>query len=360
MRRHLLLVLAAVVLLSCSAVAGEFEREFSLDARELVLRNLVGEVRVGETGGNEYRVVVHVRGEDASEELIAIHVEEGHQAELIVEFPVDEHRDYVYPELGRRSKTTIYQPDGQEDGSLWRRILRGMGGEKVTIRGSGKGLQVWADIELQVPSGRKTEIYLGAGELSSRDVTGELRLDTHSGPVKVDGHRGALVCDTGSGSVKVDDIDGALVADTGSGSVEITGQRGGSLRADTGSGSVTIDGADTDDLYVDTGSGRVHCIGIHTDKARIDTGSGSVVLHLDRMGSGRFVIDTGSGGVEMKMPGDASATITVDTGSGGIEHDIAGAEVLHKSRGELKLRVGDGEARVVIDTGSGGVRLASR
>jgi len=353
------LALAALVLLSLPALAGEFTRDFSTDADELVLKNLVGHVTVLPARGDDYQITVHVRGDDADEDLINIELDDGRKAELLVAFPVEEHRRYVYPELGR-GETTIWQPDGDNDGGWLSKLWRGMGGDKVTIRGRGRGLEVWADIEIRVPEGRETAVYLGAGFLDADGVEGKLVLDTHSGPVKVDGHQGKLVCDTGSGSVKVSDIDGDLLCDTGSGSVSITNQRGGNLKADTGSGSVVIKGADTPDLYVDTGSGSVRCSGIKTDQARIDTGSGGVELELDRMGTGRFVIDTGSGGVELVIPDDASATISVDTGSGGIRNRLDDAEVLHKSRGEMKLRVGSGKARVIVDTGSGGVTITSR
>lgn len=353
------IVLAALVLLSLPALADEFTREFETDARELVLKNLVGHVTVAAARGDDYRVIVNVRGDDADERSIKVDLDDGRNAELVVAFPIDDHDTFIYPELGR-SKTTIWQPDGDNEGGLLQKLWRGMGGEKITIKGRGRGFEAWADIEIQVPEGRETKVYLGAGVLEAENVDGDLVLDTHSGPVKVDGHRGALVCDTGSGSVKVSDIDGKLICDTGSGSVAIRNQRGGDLKADTGSGSVTIEGADTPDLLVDTGSGSVTCSGVKTDRARIDTGSGSVELELDRMGTGRFVIDTGSGGVNLVVPRDASATISVDTGSGGIRNRVDGAEVLHKERNEMKLRVGDGEARVTVDTGSGGVTIESR
>ncbi|MEZ4388096.1 MAG: DUF4097 family beta strand repeat-containing protein [Candidatus Krumholzibacteriia bacterium] len=361
MLRSSRLALAAIILLALPALAEEFTRELNTDAHELVLKNLVGHVQVLPARGDRFEVIVHVRGDDADPSLISVDLEDGRKAEIMVRFPIEEHRNYVYPELGRGSQTVIYQPeDGDGDGNWLRQLWRGLGGEKVTVRGSGRGLEVWADVEVRVPGGREASIYLGAGDLDSEGVRGDLRLDTHSGPVKVDGHRGKLICDTGSGEVKVTDIDGDLLADTGSGSVVITNQRGGACKADTGSGSVTIDGADTDDLYVDTGSGSVRCRGIKCDKARIDTGSGSVELELDRMGTGRFVIDTGSGGVDLVMPRGASATVSVDTGSGGIRNRCEGAEVLHDERGEMKLRLGGGEAHVVIDTGSGGVTVATR
>ncbi len=352
------LSLLVILLLAATALAGEFERDHSFKADELILTNLIGEVRVESASGDRYEVHVAVRGEDADTDLIEVVLDEGREARLDVRFPVEEHSRYVYPELGRGSSTTIWQHDqGSDDEGWWSHLKRALGGEKITVRGSGRGLEVWADITIKIPDGRKTKIFLGAGDMTARGVDGKLVLDTHSGPVTVDGHKGHLVCDTGSGSVDVRDIDGPLLADTGSGAVHVENQRGGSLKVDTGSGAVTIDLADTDDLYVDTGSGRVSAKRVKTDKARIDTGGGSVPLQLARMGTGRFVIVTGSGGVRLGLPDDASATISVDTGSGGIHADVPGAEILHKERGELKMRVGDGKARVVVDTGSGGVTI---
>lgn len=355
--RHLALV--ALVLLALPAVAAEFSRDLQTDARELVVRNLVGRVTVTPTTGDRYEVTVHVRGKDADPSLITVDLADGKQAELQVLFPIDEHHDYVYPELSG-NRTTISRPTSDpDDRSVLRKIWRSITGDRLTVRRDGRGLEVWADVEVRVPAGRETSIYLDVGNLDADGVQGTLVLDTSSGPVTAQRHRGRLVCDTGSGSVSVDDVDGPLLADTGSGSVVVKNQRGGPCKVDTGSGSVRIDGADTDDLYVDTGSGSVRARGIKADQARIDTGSGSVVLELDRMGTGKFVVDTGSGGVELVIPGDASATIDVDTGSGGIRNRVEGAEVVREGRSSMTLRVGDGVAQVIVDTGSGSVTLAS-
>ncbi|HOX27043.1 MAG TPA: DUF4097 family beta strand repeat-containing protein [Candidatus Krumholzibacteria bacterium] len=354
--------LALVLVVAASAAAAaEFSQDLATAARELTLDNLIGEVRVEPAPGDRFEIRVDVRGEDADPSLILVKLEDGGKARLTVQFPIEEHRSYVYPKLGRGESTTIWQPGPESDEGGWlRKVWRGVGGEKIKVRGSGRGLEVWADVTLRVPAGRSAEVHLGAGEITSGGVDGELVLDTHSGAITVDRHAGELVCDTGSGSVQATDIDGALFIDTGSGAVEVANQRGGSLKVDTGSGSVDIDGADTGDLYVDTGSGGVRARRIRTDKARIDTGSGAVELELDRMGAGRFVIDTGSGSVHLVLPAEPSATITVDVGSGAIRADVPGAEVVYREDDALKLRIGEGEAAVSVDTGSGGVTIASR
>jgi len=358
--RHAALLVLGLVAATGTAAAAGFSQDHAIAADALTVLDLVGEIRVEPATGDRFEIHVAVQGEDASPELIQIELKEGREAVLEVRFPIDEHRSYVYPPLGSGSETTIWQPDQESDGGWWSKVWRDLGGEKVTIRGSGRGLEVWADVTVRVPAGREASVYLGAGEIGAHGVDAALRLDTHSGPVTVVGHRGDLVCDTGSGSVEVSDTDGPLLVDTGSGAVTVANQRGGPLKVDTGSGHVDIEGADTADLRVDTGSGGVTARRIKTDQARLDTGSGAVELQLDRMGVGSFVIDTGSGGVELLLPGAASATITVATGSGRIRADVADAEVLHKDEGELKLRVGAGAAPVVVDTGSGGVTIANR
>jgi hypothetical protein len=352
---------AALVLLALAAtpVLAESRQVIDVEAEELVFMNLVGHVQVESATGDRYQAEVTIRGRDAEGSGVTVKLDEGREARLVVSFPIDEHDTFIYPALGRGS-TTVWNPERQDGGGWWHKLWRSMGGDKITVKGSGQGLEVWADVVLRVPAGRETEVYLAAGAIDAGGVDGALVLDTSSGAIAVEGHRGKLVCDTGSGEISVRGVDGPLLCDTGSGGVDIADQRGGDVEVDTGSGGVRIDGADTRMLHVDTGSGGVSARGVKADEATIDTGSGAVVLHLDRMGPGRFVIDTGSGSVELVMPADASASVSVDTGSGGIRHELPGAEILHQEGGELKLRVGDGDTTVIIDTGSGGVSIAAR
>ena len=350
------LLAVSLTLVTSPVAAAEFTREVSLDADQLEVTSLIGEVRVEPAAGDRFEITIAVQGKDADPDLITIEVQEGRQARLEVRFPVDQHRSYVYPGLAHSGRATIRQQDGQEDKNWLEKLLGGLG-KGIEVRRSGQGLEVWADVTVKVPRERLAEVRNGVGKISATAVDAELSLYLKNGPIEVREHRGPLLCDIGSGSVKVQGVEGPLSVDTGSGSVAVADQRGDKLHVDTGSGSVTIDRADTGYLHVDTGSGGVKARAIRTDRARIDTGSGAVTLELDRMGDGPFVIDTGSGAVRLGLPAGASAMITVDTGSGGISTDVSGGEVLHKARGELKLRVGEGTAKVSIDTGSGGVKI---
>lgn len=370
----------ALVLLAGLGTGGALAQDYSFDSDELTVHNMIGRVVVTQAAGDRFEVRVDVRGEDAKQGLVELMTEEGRKARLAVQFPIDEEEDYVYPELGPHSKTTItYEDQGDHGGSWLKKVFAGMMGKRVTVRGQGRGLEVWADITVAVPRGAFLTVENRVGAVSAADVEGDLVLDTGSGSIEAVNITGDLVADTGSGTVTITGVRGEVLADTGSGSVEIRDAVGDEIKADTGSGSVVVEGLEAGKvlidtgsgsvkadqvvcgkLTIDTGSGGVKARRIGADAALIDTGSGSVVLQLDRMGGGEYKIDTGSGSIELVLPAEASARITADTGSGGVHNEFDGAVVEHMDRDEMALVVGGGEARVVLDAGSGSVTVSRR
>lgn len=352
-----LTILTLLLTIPAAALADEFTRDFTFDGDKLVVANLVGGIEVVPAAGDEFKVTVDVRGSEADEALLNFLVEEGSKGKLAVQFPVEDHDDYIYPELGRNSKTTIHIED-DDSGSWIKKVFSGIYGKKVTVKGRGNGLEMWADVTIEVPRGRELEVYHGVGRIGAADVTADLVLDTHSGPIEVDDVEGDVLCDTGSGSVTVEDVDGNVNVDTGSGSVRGSDLEGDEVLVDTGSGSVDLDDVECRELVVDTGSGAVQARGIGADKANIDTGSGSVELEFVRMGAGKFVIDTGSGSIDLALPSGASAHVTADTGSGRVRNEIKGADVRHMEKDELEMTVGGGDARVSLDAGSGSVTIS--
>jgi hypothetical protein len=351
--RILLPVLAIALVLPAFA---EFDERHTFDATDLTVRNLIGEVRVGAHDGSGFDVRVHVRGADASPELIQIDTAKGSKSKLIVAFPIDDERNYVYPALGPKSKTSFSTRKG--DDSWLSALLNSASRRKVTVRGSGSGVEVWADVEILVPSGGSLVVNHGVGSIHADGVSGDLHLDNRSGSIEARGIRGDVVADTGAGHVGIRDVEGSLHVDTGSGHVEVENYRGASVMIDTGSGHVMVDDVDTPDLHVDTGSGHVSASAIRADNALIDTGSGEVELELLRMGGGEYHIDTGSGRVTVALPADASAEVHADTGAGSISVDLGpGVKVIHNEKDEMRFRLGDGDAEVVVDTGSGPIRF---
>ena len=382
--------------------AQEIER---LRGPEVAVYNLAGRMEIVAGEGTDVVVRVSRGGEDAG----ALRIETGEirgRQTLRVVYPGDE---IVYPELDRRASTEVRVGDDGtfSDGSE--------GGDRVTIRGSGDGIEAWADLVIELPAGQRAAAYLGAGAVDARgvrshldirtgtgavtatDMAGALAIDTGSGRVRVSAMNGDLSVDTGSGSIHVENLGASekVELDTGSGDIEIENLRvGGKVEVDTGSGSVSARALQARRLLVDTGSGSVDLESVAVPEIEVDTGSGSVsarALQARRLlvdtgsgsvdlesvavpeievdtGSGSvevdlltdvdaLEIDTGSGSVTVSIPSELGATVEIDSGSGGVDVEDLSVEVLSVQRDHVRGRIGDGEGRIAIDTGAGRVRL---
>lgn len=354
------LVLAALPLLTLAGDPDQagMQRSFTLTASELTLANLAGEVRVEGAAGPNFVVEVAVHGDAAAVSRVRVEAKEGDHARLYVQYPFEDEGRFIYPELGRGSSTSFQIHGGIGGKDEWPEwVLPGHRTGRIEVRGSGKGTEVWADVTVKVPAGKKIEVRHGVGRIEAESVTGNVLLDSHSGPVAARSITGDLLVDTGSGSVIAQEIRGDLSVDTGSGSVTLSRCTGDDVLIDTGSGSVDAEDLDCRNLKIDTGSGQVDGTAIKSDRALVDTGSGSIEMSLDRLGEGPYRLDTGSGSIDLRLPSEASARLRADTGSGRIHLDVANARVRQLERTEVALVFGDGNADIVLDTGSGSITI---
>lgn len=354
----LALVLCAPAARASDPGAGGLERHFSIEGKTLVLGNLIGEVRVEPSSASAYEIDVAIRGKDATAERISFDEGSGEDAHLYIRFPTGEGRTFIYPPLGNSQSTVMEgRAEGKDDsGHLLDFFLPGHQ-RSIRVRGTGRGLEVWADVVVRVPEGKAIRVRHGVGDISAEAVAGMCDLDTQAGSVSVQRIDGRVRIDTGSGGVRASEINGELSIDTGSGNVDAARCKGPRVLIDTGSGSVRVAEIQCEELSIDTGSGGIEGGKIDADAAKIDTGSGSVSVAFSRMGGGSFLIDTGSGSVGVHLPVDASADIVAETGSGGIRVEIPNARIIHKSDDRIALVVGSGAAKVRVDTGSGAVRI---
>ena len=332
-----------------AALSAQASGTFSLSGDRAEIYNIVGFVRIQAGSGSDVIVEIDVGGDDGDQLTVETGNIRGAET-LRVIYPDDR---IVYPELRRGSRSTIsVRPDGTFFGR------RSRGGDRVTVSGSGRGLEAYADLVISIPRGKTVGVYLGVGEVEVENVDGDLLVDVAAAPVSSRGTRGRLSIDTGSGSVDVTDATGAVNVDTGSGSVEISGVTGPSLTVDTGSGSVTGDNISVEDLNVDTGSGRIELRTVTSREVRLDTGSGGVRVDLTT-DVDVLDIDTGSGSVTVYIPDNFGAELDIESSSGGIDFEMP-VTVRRFSRQALRGSIGDGEGTVRVDTGSGSVRFIRR
>ena len=344
--RHTLVLGALALLPALPAHAAT--RTFTLNGDDAQVWNPAGEVRIEAASGGNIQVEVSLQGPDAGQ--ITLNDQSlGGLPTLRVLYPG---HTIIYPPMGHwsNSNTTIH-----DDGTWGHGKALDWTGHRLTVKGSGSGIEGWADIVVRVPKGRKVSVFSIAGSSEIRNVDGHVSFDGGSGGADAENCRGWLSLDLGSGGVQVNGFDGDLSVDTGSGSVKVNDVNGPSIKLDTGSGGVTGDAISTDDLYVDTGSGSVSLTRVDAKRARVDTGSGGVEMSLLTR-SPDLDIDTGSGSVRVSLPTDLSARLHIETGSGGIRSELP-MTIDEKDTGILRGTVGAGAGRLHVDTGSGGVSL---
>lgn len=341
--RTLLATLALAALMSAPAAA----ERLTLTGGTVSIWNLAGQVILEPGAGSDVVVVVERGGRDAARlELETDRTATG--SRLRVRYDADR---VVYPRKGwSNSQSTVsLRADGTWGGE------KGWGGRRVTVVSSGRGMEAFANLRVQVPRGRKVEVHVVSGEGQQSKVEGDILFDGGASGFSSSETRGSLNVDVGSGRVEISRHVGDLIVDTGSGDVDVSEIQGDRVSLDTGSGRVGASSVRCRDLLVDTGSGSVALDGVDAASLHVDTGSGAVAVSLLARQTD-VLIDTGSGGVRLAVPDGFGADLRVSTGSGGIHSDLD-MVVRERDRDTLVGRIGDGGSRVVIDTGSGGVQL---
>jgi DUF4097 and DUF4098 domain-containing protein YvlB len=344
------LALAADSIVNTLAAAAPAER-YTLSGPSIAIYDLAGQARL--TAGTGTTLVVNVtrQGNDA-EELKVVSGEVRGKQTLRVLFPSDR---IIYSPGPFNFNTEVRV---QDDGTFGEKHDDWSGrGRKVRISSRGSGLEAYADLDIQVPKGQELVVRLAAGDVSVKNVNGQLMLDTGSGAVTTAGTTGELKVDTGSGDVSITDARGDLDIDTGSGGISASGLKGDRIKMDTGSGDIRAKGIESSDLDLDTGSGDVEASSVSAKILRVDTGSGSVDIGLAAAAE-KIDVDTGSGDVTLRVPSNSGADISFETGSGGFHSELP-VELREIDQGSYRGRLGNGSARVVVETGSGNLHLAA-
>ena len=346
-----------LVTLVASSAAAEFRESHRFEGDSLTVANLIGSIRLEPASGSGFAVEAEMRGRDATTQNLKVEVEKGRRSTFAVTFPVDKHSRYVYPQLdGGKARFEFKQ--NRRKGFL-QEILGAFSNERIEVTKSGRGLEVWADLVIQVPRGGELELEHGIGAVRIDNVDGQLMLKVRSGSISGETVSGEARLDVGSGSVTLTDISGDFDIDSGSGSVTVERFDGPHLRIDTGSGSIRVADVRSRELVLDTGSGNIDASSVSSESASIDSGSGGITLAMNEMGSGEFEIDTGSGSITLLVPEFASADVVADTGSGSIDVDLPDIRTLRRERDNMRFKVGRGDAQVRLDTGSGRIRIAT-
>ena len=322
----------------------------TVSGAQVAIYNIAGRLRALPGTGNAVVVEIARGGADASKLKVETGALRGRETLRIV-YPSDR---IVYPEMRYRSRTSLHvRPDGTfSDGGDWNEWRDR---DRVDVRGSGDGLEAYADLTVRVPRGQKIELYLAVGRVEVQNVEGDLLVDVGAAEVDVSGTKGSLTLDTGSGRVAVRDVTGDVELDSGSGGLSVDRVKGGILRIDSGSGGVEGNDIEVGELSAEVGSGGLRLYRVKAPAVTAETGSGGITLEL-LSDIQRLNVETGSGGATIRVPATLSAEIDAETGSGGFSTDFA-VTTRRVGRNHISGRIGDGKGRISIEAGSGSVRL---
>lgn len=332
------------------ALAGaQADERYSLAGRDVAIYNLVGTLDVRRGTGDRVQVDVRRGGADAARLSVATGVVRGRQA-LRIDYPSDR---IVYPQRshGSRSSLSIAGDGTFGDSGMG----RDGGRRRVEVRGSGPGLEAYADLVVTVPAGTRLFLRNGVGESTVRGVEGDLDVSVAAARVQVAAVKGSLTLSTGSGGVEVSDLTGSLRLESGSGGATLDGIRGSTLEVEVGSGSLRGRAIEVGTLTAEVGSGGVRLASVRAPRVRLETGSGGSDIEL--LGTIADVsVEAGSGGVTLRLPPATGAAVDIETGSGGIVTDFD-VRVQRMERRALRGTMGDGSGRIRVEAGSGTVRL---
>ena len=199
--------------------------------------------------------------------------------------------------------------------------------------------------EVTVPAGTRVLMRGVSGDLTARDVRGEVEASSVSGNVEIRNAATRVVAGSVSGDVTV-----AQVA--------------GPVRANSVSGDVTVEDVQGD-IGVETVSGDITLDRIASRSVRTKSVSGDVQYDGSFESAGRYEFNSHSGDIRLVVPAELGALLTLQTFSGEIQSDFpltitpAAGERRGRPR-SMTFTLGQGGARIDVETFSGDVRLERR
>lgn len=364
--RILVLVFLAAVPAGLQAVEHResFQQTFATSADTvLAFENLAGVITL-EPGGDAFvvegEVIASARNaEEAAALARSVTLQQTSRAgshELWMEFPVEKHGTFIYGARGNNTSTSYR-------------------GERVNVRGHGRGAEVHARVTIRVPAGTTVTIENLVGTITARGLAGDItlqtgsgriesgqgrgRLSVHSGSgaIEVEGHDGALEARAGSGNIAAAGVNGDVNARTGSGDIELQDVHGETLRLRTGSGGIRIDGA-SGNLNARTGSGGMRISGLVAGtELETSAGSGTTRLEGDLGAVTSLDMGAGSGSIRVQSSTMPNLAVQARAGSGRVTLEAPGVQVDQSRRNRAQATFGDGSGEGRISTGSGSVQF---
>ena len=241
-------------------------------------------------------------------------------------------------------------------------------GDKIIIRAIQRqesfGRQLWrmmghtrteGHYAIRVPPNFNADLNTSGGDVSSRGLTGRLKVDTSGGDLSFAQIHGDIRAETSGGDITAKECDGVTNLETSGGRIEVTGGKG-RLNANTSGGNVTVLNR-VGDTKVESSGGKLR-LGNISGAVAAETSGGSVSAILPSPVAGDVRLETSGGSITVVTPPNAPLTIDAETSAGRVRSDLPIAR-LSTDEDSLKGTINGGGTRLTLRTSAGSIEIVS-
>jgi DUF4097 and DUF4098 domain-containing protein YvlB len=236
-------------------------------------------------------------------------------------------------------------------------------GNTVTIRSRHPVKAVWSfwgsnrsegKYVINVPAQFSANLKTAGGEISVRDLTGDMKVHTSGGGLQLSGLHGPLEGNTSGGAIRVTDCAGEIHIKTSGGGIDVAGGSG-TLEGHTSGGSVTVKNFHGS-AHVETSGGGIELENI-AGEIKGSTSAGAVSAVLVTPLTGPVNLSTTAGSVTVRVAENAAFDLDASTSAGGVGSDLPVTVVGKTQHSRLKGIVNGGGQPVILRTSAGGIHV---
>ncbi|MCG3120811.1 MAG: hypothetical protein ALAOOOJD_03700 [bacterium] len=191
-----------------------------------------------------------------------------------------------------------------------------------------------------------------------------------------------LLLESDEGDITVRQIEGEVSVDSDEGNIDLENLAGGEISAATDEGEIncrhfqltdhrlqlsgdegTVHASDivARSVWAETDEGDIVLLRINAGGGKLNSDEGDIDLEASRFDEGSWNISTDEGDVALMIPANADAEITLESDDGNIRSDFTLSRLSNDDNRERRSgRLGEGRARLEIYTDEGDIGLRRR
>ncbi len=192
--------------------------------------------------------------------------------------------------------------------------------------------------EIILPKNYNAKASSSGGDISIRDLSGELDLHSSGGDVSTKNIAGNIIVSTSGGDINITDNSGNLDLSTSGGDIKTVGFNG-DVHASTSGGDIILDGSN----------------------GKIDAHTSGGEINLNYSGQNMGIRLGSSGGdISAKLPNDFNAQANLYAAGGDIQCDFAGNNVQNISSSKFEADFNNGGKEFIAKTSGGDITVKKK